>query len=143
MPPAPAARAAPAAGGRQATRPARPTAAVPDPESADEPAAPPADAASDSPVGTHTGRGSERGRPASGSEPGSWSDAPPPHENAPSWATPERPGTGPADQARGSGDGVDDSAISADDESIDELPDVGVPVVERLLGGTVISEDSR
>ena len=62
---------------------------------------------------------------------------------APSWAAPGRPGTGPADQARGSGDGVDDSAISADDESIDELPDVGVPVVERLLGGTVISEDSR
>ena len=143
MPPAPAATAAPAAGGRQATRPARPTAAVPDPESADEPAARPADAASDSPVGTHTGRGSEAGRPASGSEPGSWSDAPAPHETAPSWAAPGRPGTGPTDQARGSGDGVDDSAISADDESIDELPDVGVPVVERLLGGTVISEDSR
>ena len=94
-------------------------------------------------MGTHSGRGSERGRPASGSEPGSWSDAPPPHDTAPSWAAPERPGPGSADPARGSGDGVDDSAISDDDESIDELPDVGVPVVERLLGGTVISEDSR
>ncbi len=143
VPPAQAATADPAAGGRQPTRPARSSAAVPIPESADEPAAPPSDAASDSPVGTDTGRGSGGSRPASGSERGSWSDAPPAHDTAPSWAAPERPGTGPADQARGSGEGVDDSAISDDDESIDELPDVGVPVVERLLGGTVISEDSR
>ena len=143
VPPASTARAAPAAGGRRTTRPARASAAVPDPDSADEPATPPADAAGDSPVGTHTGGDSETGRPASGSEPGSWSDAPLPQDTSPSWAAPERPGAGPADPARGSGDGVDDSAISDDDESIDELPDVGVPVVERLLGGTVISEDSR
>ena len=38
---------------------------------------------------------------------------------------------------------VDDTAISDDDESIDDLTDVGVPVVERILGGTVIAEDSR
>ena len=36
---------------------------------------------------------------------------------------------------------ADDSAISDDDESVDELGDVGVPVVERILGGTVISRD--
>ena len=38
---------------------------------------------------------------------------------------------------------VDDTAISDDDESIDELADVGVPVVERILGGTVIREEER
>ena len=38
---------------------------------------------------------------------------------------------------------VDDTAISDDDESIDDLTDVGVPVVERILGGTVIAEDPR
>ncbi len=92
---------------------------------------------------TRPGRGSGDGGPASESEPASWSAAPPPHATAPSWASPERPGEGLADQARGSGHAVDDSAISDDDESIDDLADVGVPVVERLLGGTVISEDSR
>ena len=30
-----------------------------------------------------------------------------------------------------------------DDESIDDLSDVGVPVVERILGGTVIQEHDR
>ena len=38
---------------------------------------------------------------------------------------------------------VDDGAISDDDESIDDLTDVGVPVVERILGGTVIAEEPR
>jgi DNA polymerase-3 subunit gamma/tau len=38
---------------------------------------------------------------------------------------------------------VDDTAVSDDDESLDDLTDVGVPVVERILGGTVISEDAR
>jgi DNA polymerase III subunit gamma/tau len=38
---------------------------------------------------------------------------------------------------------VDDTAISDDDESIDDLTDVGVPVVERILGGTVIAQDPR
>jgi DNA polymerase-3 subunit gamma/tau len=38
---------------------------------------------------------------------------------------------------------VDDSAISDADEFIDDLTDVGVPVVERILGGTVIGEESR
>ena len=38
---------------------------------------------------------------------------------------------------------VDDTAISDDDESIDDLTDVGVPVVERILGGTVIAQDPQ
>ena len=81
-------------------------------------------------------------------EPSSWSDAPPPPDTAPSWAS-------PLEQARATvaveaeaeviaaEHVVDDTAISDDDESIDDLTDVGVPVVERILGGTVIAEDAR
>ena len=79
-------------------------------------------------------------------EPSSWSDAPPPPDTAPSWAS-------PLDRARATVEAetetvsqervVDDTAISDDDESIGDLTDVGVPVVERILGGTVIAEDSR
>ncbi|XVX20834.1 DNA polymerase III subunit gamma and tau [Actinomycetota bacterium] len=36
---------------------------------------------------------------------------------------------------------VSDDDVSDDDEDIEEAGEVGVPVVERLLGGTVISED--
>ncbi|KGN30288.1 DNA polymerase III subunit gamma/tau [Knoellia sinensis KCTC 19936] len=36
---------------------------------------------------------------------------------------------------------ADDSAISDDDEDIEGLGEVGVPVVERVLGGTVIHEE--
>ncbi|MFW5472709.1 DNA polymerase III subunit gamma and tau [Knoellia sp. CPCC 206450] len=36
---------------------------------------------------------------------------------------------------------ADDSAISDDDEDIEGLGEVGVPVVERVLGGKVISEE--
>ena len=35
------------------------------------------------------------------------------------------------------------TAVSDDDESLDERGDVGVPVVTRLLGGTVIREEER
>ena len=77
----------------------------------------------------------------------SWSDAPPPPDTAPSWAS-------PLEQAKAAvaveteapvapERVVDDTAISDDDESIDDLTDVGVPVVERILGGTVIAEDPR
>jgi DNA polymerase-3 subunit gamma/tau len=80
-------------------------------------------------------------------DPPSWSDAPPPPETAPAWGgSPERPGPpapdGEEDTAH-AGRVVDDSAVSDDDESIDEVDDVGVAVVERLLGGTVISEEER
>jgi DNA polymerase-3 subunit gamma/tau len=36
---------------------------------------------------------------------------------------------------------ADDSAISEDDEDIEGLGEIGVPVVERVLGGKVISEE--
>ena len=83
-------------------------------------------------------------RPASEPSQGSWSDAPPPRDGSPPWAGPSE-ATGPTEAGTegASAQTVDDTAISDDDESIDELADVGVPVVERLLGGTVISEDSR
>jgi DNA polymerase-3 subunit gamma/tau len=35
---------------------------------------------------------------------------------------------------------ADDSVVSADDEDIEELGDVGRPVIERILGGRVIDE---
>ncbi len=88
--------------------------------------------------------------PASGRRPDapSWSDAPPAPESAPAWASPLEQARAavaaegeptPAAESRV----VDDTAISDDDESIDDLSDVGVPVVERILGGTVIHEDPR
>ena len=76
----------------------------------------------------------------------SWSEAPPAPESAPTWASPlerakaeavENPEVAPAERV------VDDTAVSDDDESLDDLSDVGVPVVERLLGGTVIREEER
>ena len=79
-------------------------------------------------------------------EPASWSDAPPPVEPAPSWASPfERAKAVVAEEVEQPAveHVVDDTAISDDDESIDDLADVGVPVVERILGGTVISEEPR
>ena len=76
----------------------------------------------------------------------SWSDAPPP-DDAPAWASPLEQARAHAAQYRDEPEAapraVDDTAISDDDESIDELSDVGVPVVERILGGTVIREDPR
>ena len=81
-------------------------------------------------------------------EPASWSDAPPPPDTAPSWASPlEQARAAVAVEAQAevvaAEHVVDDTAISDDDESIDDLTDVGVPVVERILGGTVIAEDPR
>jgi DNA polymerase-3 subunit gamma/tau len=79
-------------------------------------------------------------------EPASWSEAPPPVDTAPSWASPlERAKATVAEEVETPATErvVDDSAISDDDESIDDLSDVGVPVVERILGGTVISEEPR
>ena len=83
---------------------------------------------------------------------GSWSDSPPPPESAPSWASPlDRTEATSGEQPEQPGEPVasagprvvDDGAISDDDESIDDLTDVGVPVVERILGGTVIAEEPR
>ncbi len=78
----------------------------------------------------------------------SWSEAPPPPESAPAWASPlEQARAAVAaeseEEVRQEERVVDDTAISDDDESIEDLSDVGVPVVERILGGTVIQEDPR
>ncbi|MFL6168093.1 MAG: DNA polymerase III subunit gamma and tau [Ornithinibacter sp.] len=103
--------------------------------------------------GGGSGLGSTQGSgPVSGGarsrEPASWSDAPPPPDTAPSWASPlEQARAAVAVEAEAevvaADHVVDDTAISDDDESIDDLTDVGVPVVERILGGTVIAEDPR
>ncbi len=108
--------------------------------------------------GRGAGRGGSGPGPTEGSgtrsggartrEPASWSDAPPPRDTAPSWASPlEQARATVAVEAQAevvaAEHVVDDSAISDDDESIDDLTDVGVPVVERILGGTVIAQDPR
>jgi DNA polymerase III subunit gamma/tau len=125
-----------------------PSAAPPTPPSA---AAPAPVATTNSPApATPTGATASARAPSVPStrtpEPASWSEAPPPVDTAPSWASPferakatvaEEVETPPTERV------VDDSAISDDDESIDDLTDVGVPVVERILGGTVISEEPR
>ncbi len=147
-------------GGARGARPGRP---VPPQESAASGGSPPAAASSPAPADApdpdrqpdvdaeSAGTGSAPGTrgdlasgargPASGQNPGSWSDAPPPRDSAPPWAAPTQV-PGPAGEPVAERT-VDDTAISDDDESIDERADVGVPVVERLLGGTVISEDTR
>ena len=99
------------------------------------------------------GRGRRRARRRRGAGAGSapqsasWSDAPPPPDTAPSWASPLELAKATVavetEAAAAPERVVDDTAISDDDESIDDLTDVGVPVVERILGGTVIAEDSR
>ena len=91
------------------------------------------------------GRGEGPGRAPQSA---SWSDAPPPPDTAPSWASPLELAKAAVaveteTEAAAPERVVDDTAISDDDESIDDLTDVGVPVVERILGGTVIAEDSR
>ncbi len=86
-------------------------------------------------------------------QPGSWGSAPPDPATAPSWATsePDLAHESPLAAARAAVAEetepteavhvVDDSVVSEDDESVDELTDVGLIVVERLLGGRVISEE--
>ena len=39
------------------------------------------------------------------------------------------------------GPGADDSAATYDDESVDDAGAVGVPVIQSVLGGTVIAEE--
>jgi len=85
---------------------------------------------------------------------GGWANAAAAPGTGPSWASPDDPGT-PArsrlEQARDqvAADGperaadqrvADDSAASADDEDVEALGEVGRPVIERILGGTVIDE---
>jgi DNA polymerase-3 subunit gamma/tau len=110
---------APAAAARQAAPP--PAAPAPDPIRAAPPSAP-------TPSGTATPAGA-RGAAAAVAEHASWADAPTDPTTRPSWGGP------PEEHV------ADDTAISPDDPDIDELADVGVPVVERLLGATVIAEE--
>lgn len=72
-----------------------------------------------------------------------------PAGSAPSWATHDPdPGRAPQSSA-GAGFAaavtephvVDDSAVSFDDEDIVELGEVGIPVVERILGATIIRDE--
>jgi len=126
----------------------------PQPESRPAPVPTPAAPADDAPRSPASGPPPSAPAPASTPrspvpptrEPASWSDAPPPVESAPSWASPfERAKAVVAEEVEQPAveHVVDDTAISDDDESIDDLADVGVPVVERILGGTVISEEPR
>ena len=146
-PPAPA----PAPGGDPAAGPDDLSSSTPRADPApptSEPSSPSAPTRASLPPGDDRGAG---GRPASGStragaEPPSWSEAPPPPDSAPSWASPlERARAEVAEEREVTPEArvVDDTAVSDDDESLDDLTDVGVPVVERILGGTVISEDAR
>ena len=112
-----------------------------DPGSVTGAARPGASASSDATGGPGARGGSSRTR-----EPASWSDAPPPPDTAPSWASPleqAKAAVAVETEVVATERLVDDTAISDDDESIDDLTDVGVPVVERILGGTVIAEDPR
>ena len=101
----------------------------------------------------------------SGAEVSDWTSRPSAPDSAPAWATGPDPDPGPPSAAGAredttsaardespagerppsppSGQGpreADDSAVSADDEDIVEATEFGRPVVERLLGGTVIAE---
>jgi DNA polymerase-3 subunit gamma/tau len=91
---------------------------------------------------------------------GSWADAPSAPDSGPSWAAPDpAEAAGPASpaptasplaraQAQVAAESppdqpkrvADDSVVSDDDEEIEELGDVGRPVIERILGGKVIDE---
>ena len=74
--------------------------------------------------------GSPRSQGAAHGSTPSWADAPSPPDSMPSWATePEVPHE------------ADDTAVSDDDEDVEEAGEVGIPVIERLLGGTVIRDE--
>ena len=154
QPPAPGADPAEAAGHDPsaphplAAEPAAPS-PEPGPPAASSPSTPapspstasPSTPGHDRPSSTPTASGSAR----AGEQP-SWSEAPPAPDTAPSWASPlERARAEVAEERDVAPEArvVDDTAVSDDDESLDDLTDVGVPVVERILGGTVISEDAR
>ncbi|NNM47199.1 DNA polymerase III subunit gamma and tau [Knoellia koreensis] len=91
---------------------------------------------------------------------GSWADAPSAPDSGPSWAAPDpaeaagsaspAPVASPLARAQAQVAAesppdapkhvADDSVVSDDDEEIEELGDVGRPVIERILGGKVIDE---
>ena len=98
----------------------------------------------------------------------SWADVPSAPDSMPSWASGDdhemgaasatsataataaaAPGLSPLERARQEAmdeapqtvHEADDSAVSDDDEDVEEAGEVGIPVVERLLGGTVIRDE--
>ncbi|MGL4176754.1 MAG: DNA polymerase III subunit gamma and tau [Dermatophilaceae bacterium] len=92
--------------------------------------------------------------PASAGLPGSTAGPSPVGGGSPGPVAPPTPGpawSSPLEQARAQAAAepvtppvvIDDSAISPDDEAVDGAGDVGVPVIERVLGGTVVAEDRR
>ena len=128
-----------------------------------EPPAPPATTASEPRRQPQT---PPRPRPAApanapNGEGPTWSRAPGDQGTAPSWATadpepppeepepPEDDELTPLERARVEAARTpdpethvaDDSAVSADDEDIEALGEVGIPVVERILGGTIIKDE--
>ncbi|PRY59442.1 DNA polymerase-3 subunit gamma/tau [Knoellia remsis] len=122
-----------------------------------EPVTPP-DTHRDGPGAAHHGGPTEtRERPAYDSSPGTrqaeWGSDSDDGAEAPAWATAqpdEEPPVSPYARAREAVASepdpdetplADDSAISDDDEDIEGLGEVGVPVVERVLGGKVIHEE--
>jgi DNA polymerase-3 subunit gamma/tau len=90
------------------------------------------------------GRGQGQGGWATG---GDWSSAPPPASSAPSWATEAVPTASPAATPAATATAVsappvpEEDLVSDDDEEVDGASEAGASVVERLLGGTVISDD--
>ena len=94
-------------------------------------------------------------------DPDEWSSPGPQSGAPPAWATAgPAPAAGPAPRPAEPGQPatparrrfepepepepheVDDEAVSLDDEDIAELGEVGVPVVERILGATVIDDEA-
>ena len=131
-----------------------------------EPPAPPAPPAATAPHPRRQPQTPPRHRPAapanaSNGEGPTWSRAPGDQGTAPSWATadpepppeepepPEDDELTPLERARVEAARTpdpethvaDDSAVSADDEDIEALGEVGIPVVERILGGTIIKDE--
>ena len=131
-----------------------------------EPPAPPATTAATAPHPRRQPQTPPRPRPAapanaSNGEGPTWSRAPGDQGTAPSWATadpepppeepepPEDDELTPLERARVEAARTpdpethvaDDSAVSADDEDIEALGEVGIPVVERILGGTIIKDE--
>ncbi|MGL5850518.1 MAG: hypothetical protein ACRCZD_06990, partial [Phycicoccus sp.] len=67
-----------------------------------------------------------------------------PPDSEPAWSSPlERARAQVAAEPTATPPVIDDSAVSPDDEAVDGAGDVGVPVVQRMLGGTVVAEDPR
>ncbi len=143
------------------------TAARPAP-SAVSPTRAPAAAVPTRPPGAGTASEVPAYRSAEGDGQGSWAEHPAAPGSMPSWAAhddpppdpdhepeefppPREAALSPLDRAMrevssGAADEAphvaDDTAVSDDDEDVEEIGEVGVPVVERLLGATIIKDET-